>query len=325
MPALCTYNLTVGYPGLAVMSGISVQLSGGRLTALIGPNGIGKSTLLRTLAAAQPPLAGEITIGGMPIAQMGRRQLARTLAMVFTDRAGAGGLTVRQVVSLGRQPHTGFLGRLSRSDRNAVDEAAQAVGIAHKLDSYMSELSDGERQKAMIARALAQGTPIIILDEPTAFLDAASRIETLQLLSRLARARHKAILLSTHDISATLPLADQLWLASTDGITAGCTEDLILAGALDGVFGHTARFDPLKGDFQALPPATRAASVDCPDPALRHCLATALRRNGIAPAQPGSPAEIRISAQSPASIILNGERAASSISQLCDWLSHTEE
>lgn len=323
MPILCTHNLKAGYrhgnKTTAVLSGVNVTLKQGRLTALIGANGTGKSTLLRTLAAVQRPLEGKIEIEGAPAERMSHLEMSRTLAMVFTDRTPAGGLTVGELVALGRQPHTGFLGRLGADDRQAVARAIEAVGIGHKTHCHLSQLSDGERQKAMIARALAQSTPIIALDEPTAFLDAASRMSILLLLAKLARNEGKAILLSTHDVAPTLQLADELWIATPQGrITAGCTEDLVLGGALDGIFATSgARFNALKGDFEVTLPTTMEVALECPKPELRHWTANALRRNGIAVAATATTA---ITAHSPHDFAIDGQSGIASIAQLCQCL-----
>lgn len=257
MSILSTYNLAVGYnASLPVLSSVEVELRQGRLTALLGANGIGKSTLLRTLSGVQSPLAGTILVDKVDMARLNLRQQALTVAMVMTDRALAGGLTVRELVSLGRQPHTGFLGHLSSDDCAAVDEAMEAVSIAYKSECRIGQLSDGERQKAMIARALAQATPVIILDEPTAFLDVASRIDILSLLGRLAHERGKTVLLSTHDVAHTLPIADELWLATREGrIVAGVKEEIIASAQMSELFDddeqHSVRFDRERGDFVA--------------------------------------------------------------------------
>lgn len=257
MPILTTHNLAVGYNAASpVLSSVNVELRRGELIALLGPNGIGKSTLLRTLSGVQTPLEGNIFVDKVDMMHLSRRQRALNVAMVMTDRTLAGGLTVRELVSLGRQPHTGFLGHLSSSDCAAVDRAMEVVSIAHKSECRIGQLSDGERQKAMIARALAQATPIIILDEPTAFLDVASRIEILTLLGRLTHEQNIAVLLSTHDVSHTLPIADELWLATREGrVAAGAKDEMIkseqMSGLFDGDDRHPVRFDPVRGDFVA--------------------------------------------------------------------------
>lgn len=183
-------NLTIGYQvgkkRTEVHSGLNFQLFRGELTCLLGANGAGKSTLLRTLAAAQPSLSGDLKLLGRDLSAYSERELSRTIGVVLTDRTQAGGLTVYELVALGRQPYTGFFGRLDKTDKQLVEHALQAVEIAHKARCYMAELSDGERQKVMIAKALVQECPLILLDEPTAFLDVVSRIEIMNLLHRLA-------------------------------------------------------------------------------------------------------------------------------------------
>ena len=252
---LTTHNLTVGYTDgkrvTPILSNLNLSLNRGRLTALLGHNGAGKSTLLRAITCASKPLEGSITIGTADISQLTGRERSRLIALVTTDRITVGGLTVADLVALGRQPHTGFLGRLSTHDREAVERAMTLVGIDHKAQAYMADLSDGERQKAMIARALAQDTPIIILDEPTAFLDVASRIETMRLLQTLAHDRGKAVLLSSHDISQSLMLADELWLITTDRqVITGTTTDLLASGAMDRLFtNRSIHFNPQILDY----------------------------------------------------------------------------
>ena len=219
---------------------LSFGLYPGELTSLLGANGAGKSTLLRTLSASQPSLAGELQLLGKPLQQYSEKERSRTIGVVLTDKTQAGGLTVYELVALGRQPHTGFFGRLHPKDHLIIKEALDAVGIAHKAESYTAELSDGERQKVMIAKALVQECPLIILDEPTAFLDVVSRIEIMTLLHQLAVEQNKAILLSTHDIEQALVLSDKLWLLSKEtGLQCGVTEDMILNHRMDTLFSHS--------------------------------------------------------------------------------------
>ena len=197
---LTTHDLTVGYRNgsrqVALLNHLNLHLDKGKLVALLGQNGAGKSTLLRALTCDEQPLSGTIKVNGVPLMEMSQKERSRVLGLVSTERIQAGALTVTELVGLGRQPHTGFLGRLDDEDREIVRQSMADAGIIGKAGEYMASLSDGERQKAMIARALAQQTPIIILDEPTAFLDVASRIETMHLLHQLTRERDKAVLLS---------------------------------------------------------------------------------------------------------------------------------
>jgi iron complex transport system ATP-binding protein len=205
-------DIALGYSGRPLYVDVNLTVGEGEMVVLLGANGAGKSTLLRCITGQLQPLSGRIEIDGCGLSAVTKPELARLVSIVRTDQTLAGGLTVREMVSLGRQPHTGFFGRLSQHDREVVDAALQSVGMLAFADREVASLSDGERQKSMIARAVAQETPLMVLDEPTAFLDVASRLETLQLLSDLAHNQHKAIILSSHDVSAALRLASRLWL-----------------------------------------------------------------------------------------------------------------
>ena len=252
---LTTRGLAVGYRNgkqqVTLLKGLDLILEQGKLVALLGQNGAGKSTLLRALTCDEHPLEGDIEVNGRNLLQMSQKDRSQLIGLVSTERIQAGALTVRELVALGRQPHTGFLGRLDDEDREIVSHAMADAGIIGKADEYMASLSDGERQKAMIARALAQQTPIIILDEPTAFLDVASRIETMRLLQSLAHDRGKAVLLSSHDISQSLMLADELWLITTDRqILTGSPGELVAGGAMDRLFsGRDIHFNPQILDY----------------------------------------------------------------------------
>ena len=206
------------------------------------------------------------------------------VGVVLTEKTNAGGITVYELVSLGRHPYTSFFGQLKKQDREIIEQSLEAAGIAHKANNYVSELSDGERQKAMIAKALAQQCPIILLDEPTAFLDVTSRIETMVLLHRLAVDGRKAILLSTHDIEQALVLADKLWLLSKEnGLQCGVTEDMILSHRMDGLFSRNdIRFDYAHGVYYPKVDSHRRISVEANDEVLLHWTTNALNRHGYA-------------------------------------------
>ena len=242
-PAIETTSLAIGYSNArgkknCLNSNLNLQLKHGEVTSLLGSNGAGKSTLLRTLAGFQPELGGNIAIEGRDRSAIPQKELSRLIGVVLTERSMAGTLRVRELVSLGRHPYTGFFGMLKSRDHEIVDHAMQQVGIAHKADSYIAEISDGERQKAMIAKVLAQECPIILLDEPTAFLDITSRIELMILLRELAANGNKSILLSTHDIELALTLSDRLWmLKKHEGIVCGAPEDLVLDNSVGAYFG----------------------------------------------------------------------------------------
>ena len=224
-----------------VHHGLDFSLSGGELTCLLGCNGAGKSTLLRTLAGMQPPLSGRLELMGRPLEAYSAHERSKTIGVVLTDRMQAGGLTVYELVALGRQPYTGFFGRLTSADKALVWRALEEVGMGGKARRYVAELSDGERQKAMIAKVLVQECPLILLDEPTAFLDVESRMEVMRLLRKLAVEERKAVLLSTHDVDQALAMSDRLWLMTQEReMLCGTTEDLVLSGAMDRLFGSTA-------------------------------------------------------------------------------------
>lgn len=210
MTAITTNRLTVGYRGHRVVEDISLSLPCGRLVCLLGPNGAGKSTLLRTLCGFQPPIAGTVTISGSDITTKSAAEVARLVSVVLTDRPLTPSLTAVEMVGMGRAPYTGFWGRLSDDDRRLVSEAMQTVGIAPLATRRMGRLSDGERQKVMIAKALAQHTPVIVLDEPTAFLDYPSKVAVMKTLARLAHDEGKTILMSTHDLELAAQLGDEL-------------------------------------------------------------------------------------------------------------------
>jgi iron complex transport system ATP-binding protein len=286
-PVISAQHLDIGYrtggDGIKrVHSDLNIALYAGELTCLLGANGAGKSTLLRTLSGAQPSLSGDVCINGKPLKEISRHNLSQTIGVVLTDKTAIGGLTVREVVALGRQPHTGFFGILSSHDKQVVEESLEACGIADKGARYMASLSDGERQKVMIAKALAQECPIVLLDEPTAFLDIVSRIEVMSLLHRIATEHHRAILLSTHDIEQALVLRDRLWLLSREkGLTSGVTEDLILSGCLNDLFPHSdIHFDPLHGSYYPTVHRHKSATVVCHDETLLHWAINLLNRNG---------------------------------------------
>lgn len=209
-------NLVVGYPDgrhtRQLNHAANEEAHDGMLTCLIGANGAGKSTLLRTIAGFQLPLEGTVLLGGDDVRALSPRQRAERMAVVLTDRPDVMCTTVWEMVATGRAPFTGFWGRLSGKDRSIVTRSLRLVGIEWMADRTVASLSDGERQKVMIAKALAQQTPVILLDEPTAFLDYPSRVEVMQLLLNIAHKEHKTVLLSTHDLDLALQTADRLWL-----------------------------------------------------------------------------------------------------------------
>lgn len=234
-------NLSVGYGHKTktkiVAQKLSATIHSGELVCLLGANGTGKSTLLRTLCGFQSFFDGEINLMEKDIHRMDEKEIALYLSVVLTERVIVPNATVRELVAYGRSPHTGILGRLDTEDHKLIEQSMEQCGILHKSDELLSNLSDGERQKVFIAKALAQNTPIIILDEPTAFLDLPARVEILQLLRKVASDSDKAILLSTHDLDLALQMADKLWLLKPgDPLINGSPEDLLLNNAFQDMF-----------------------------------------------------------------------------------------
>ncbi len=237
------YSLGYGKQKL-VAEAINQNLHEGEITCLLGRNGAGKSTLIRTISGFQPPLSGEILINGKNLYKLSENERAQSVGVVLTDRTNAGGITVFDLIALGRHPHTGFFGGLKEKDKAEIQASMEKVGIVEKSDAYVSELSDGERQKAMIAKALAQECPIILLDEPTAFLDINSRIETMELLRNLTKKEKKCVLLSTHDVESAVRMADNFWLmAKKYPFTSGSPEELISSGVFDDFFDLSTSSD----------------------------------------------------------------------------------
>jgi iron complex transport system ATP-binding protein len=234
-------NLALGYKTQKGEKQIANHLNAtvfkAELTCLLGANGVGKSTLLRTLSGFQPQLSGDIFILGKTIKTYSHKELSQIIGVVLTDKADIGNLTVREVVALGRNPYTGFWGKLSDTDETLIDHAIALVKIEALAQRFIHTLSDGERQKVMIAKALAQETPVIFMDEPTAFLDFPSKIEIMRLLHSLTRQTDKTIFLTTHDLELALQIADKLWLMKKDaGIRTGTPEKLIADGHIENFF-----------------------------------------------------------------------------------------
>ena len=262
---LTARDLSIGYrsgrrPPRVVASAIDVTLDHGEFVCLLGPNGTGKSTLMRTLAGMQPPLNGHVNIGGRDIAEMSATEVAQLLSVVLTDRVNAGAMTARDLVGLGRYPHTDWIGRFVAEDQQSVSWAIRAAGAGDLEYRNVAELSDGERQRVMIARALAQQPDLMILDEPTAFLDLPRRVEIMALLRNLAHTTRKAILLSTHDLDLALRSADRIYLLPSEGaLQTGAPEDLVLNGAFERAFGSDGvHFDADSGAFVLTPERGRA-------------------------------------------------------------------
>jgi iron complex transport system ATP-binding protein len=253
---LKTKNLTIGYTPkrqapYVVAREISVSLSRGEFVCLLGPNGAGKSTLIRTLVGMQTPLSGSVQLVGKDVSALSAQDLAQLLSVVLTDRVQVGILSVRDLVALGRYPYTDWTGRLTPEDDAVIEWAIRSANAQALIHRNVGALSDGERQKVMIARALAQQPEVMVLDEPTAFLDLPRRVEMMTLLQKLAHETNKAILLSTHDLDLALRSADRIWLLPEGGpLQVGAPEDLVLNGAFERAFqSDGVRFDTHTGSF----------------------------------------------------------------------------
>ncbi|MGQ1890490.1 ABC transporter ATP-binding protein [Thermophagus sp. OGC60D27] len=255
-PLIKTHNLAIGYKSKgqdvrSLHSDINVKLNAGEFVCLLGPNGAGKSTLLQTMCGFIPELDGVVFINNRPISSVSGKELSLMVSVVLTERIEVSNMTVFDLVSLGRSPYTGFFGRMRKRDVKKVKEAISAVGLNGFESRLLVQMSDGERQKAMIAKALVQETPLIVLDEPTAFLDLPSRIELMHLLRQLSHTRNKGILLSTHDLDLALQMADKVWLlAEGKKMESGTPEDLVLTNEFRRFFEREGiLFDNNTGQF----------------------------------------------------------------------------
>ena len=237
MDILKTTSLSIGYNNSAIVSDINVSLGEGDIVALIGPNGAGKSTLFKTFSAHIKPIAGRIELSGKDLLTYSPKELAKQLGIVLTERPDDMFLKVFDVVASGRYPYTGMFGALDEKDGQAIQSSLELVGISRLKDRFFNTLSDGEKQKVMIAKAIAQNTPVVMLDEPTAFLDYPSKIELFSLLERLAKEQKKAVLFSSHDLELLLRFTDCLWMIAKDmPFVSGKSSDLLKNGAVQQYF-----------------------------------------------------------------------------------------
>ncbi len=308
----------------AVKSNIEMELHTGEISCLLGLNGSGKSTLLRTLCRFQPALKGEILFYGKSINKYSQSNLSRMVGVVLTEKTNAGGITAYELVALGRYPYTGFMGNLKENDHRIIASSLEATGMAHKAKYYVSELSDGERQKIMIAKALAQECPIIILDEPTAFLDVTSRIETIALLRKMAHEKHKTVFLSTHDIDSAIQMSDRIWLIDREKpIISGAPEDLIMKGEIGKYFDkENIFFDINTGKLNTTITKRRPVGVEG-DFTTSFWIGNALLRNGFTPS-PVSPDYPNVLCHAPQKIEIRYPDGTfsvfSNVADLCDSL-----
>lgn len=242
------HGLSSGYTGRELFAEADVGFGRGEFTALVGRNGAGKSTLLRTIAGLLKPLAGYVEVDGRRLTSLRHAERAALISFVSTEDIRVAGLRVYDVVAMGRAPYTNWIGTLSEDDRREVRRALELVGMGAFADKSIDTLSDGERQRVMIARSLAQNTPIILLDEPTAFLDLPNKYDISLLLRTLAHEHGKTVIFSTHDMTIALELCDMVVMIEGGRFTYGTTQQIVARGDLDRLFeGTSVEFDVEKG------------------------------------------------------------------------------
>lgn len=301
---LSTDHLAVGYRigkrTNIILDRINVTLKKGELVCLLGENGIGKSTLLRTLSKVIPPISGKIMLDQMALEQYNSKQLAQSISLVLTNLQRPAMLKVEEIVALGRYPFTGWGGGLKTQDMEKILWAMEMTHTTYLKDEMAGTLSDGQMQKVMIARALAQDSDVMILDEPTAHLDITNRLELMHLLKTLAKETNKAILVSTHDLDLAFHNADQLWLATCClPIVTGCPEELVLNGEVASLFdSNTFKFDYQQGRFTSIAKSSYTITLSGEDK-YYHWTKKGLERLGFGVVENGGMAQISI---------LNGEK-----------------
>ncbi|MDD4198859.1 MAG: ABC transporter ATP-binding protein [Paludibacter sp.] len=322
MTILKTSFLTIGYhhrnKNTVIQTNLNLLAKPGEMVCLIGPNGSGKSTLLRTLSGLQRPLAGKAIVNDVDIQEISSKERALLMSLVLTERIDIENATVRSIVAMGRHPHTNWWGRINEDTEKLVQKAIAMVHLESKTNQLITELSDGERQRVMIAKAFVQDTPIIILDEPTAHLDLPNRVEIMLLLHRMAHETGKTIIISTHELDMALQAADRVWLMTADrGVEVGVPEDLVLNGKFNEAFkSNNYVFNPTNGNFSMNYKLDKQVSVQG-DKMSMYWTLRALARVGYA----------AVEKTNPAIVIENncwkvGENEYNSIEKLLSALSH---
>jgi iron complex transport system ATP-binding protein len=237
---LSTKDLSIGYRSRTenniIATDLNLNLYRGEMVSLMGINGIGKSTLLRTITGVQKELSGKILIQDKDLKHLPPNEIAKKISVVLTERIPSNNLTVYELIALGRQPYTNWLGSLSGKDKEQISFAIEQTGLKDLLNKRCDALSDGQLQRVMICRALAQNTEIIFLDEPTAHLDIQHKIEIFKILAELAHKLGKSILISTHEIQFGLQMSDKLWLMTRDGILSGTPDEMIQSNNINKIF-----------------------------------------------------------------------------------------
>ena len=249
-----TTNLSIGYPTkrkpIVIAENLNIELKVGQLISLVGANGIGKSTLLRTLTGIQKPLSGKVKLNEKEIHSYQTLDLAKNLSLVLTDKLPPSNLTVFELIALGRQPYTNWLGKLSNEDFEKINQAIKLTQIEHLVEKKHHEISDGQLQIVLIARALAQDTPLIILDEPTTHLDLFHKVSVFKLLKKLSQETRKCILFSSHDIDLAIQLSDEMIVMTEKEVVQNQPCNLISQGIFNSLFKDSSiSFDSEKGKF----------------------------------------------------------------------------
>lgn len=247
-------NLSIGYSSKKeqqiIADNLNIELNKGQFVCLLGKNGIGKSTLLRTISKVQAKLSGDIYVNNKTLEDYNSNELAKTMSLVLTERLPESNLTVFELIALGRQPYTNWIGNLSKKDIEKINESLKLTHIEHLADKKFYELSDGQLQRVLISRALAQNTDIIILDEPTAHLDVQHKMETFKLLKSLAKKLNKTIIASTHEIHLAIQASNELWLMTDDDFISGNSQELIKNNDIEKLFSsNKVKFDTEKQQF----------------------------------------------------------------------------
>jgi iron complex transport system ATP-binding protein len=315
--ALETINLAAGYGANRLFQNLNLRLVSGQLVCFMGPNGVGKSTLIRTIAGLQKPLEGSVSYFGSDFASDGLRKI---LSLVLTDPLKAPYMTVQELVTFGRYPHLDWRLQLSDNDRWIIERSIDRVNISSLRSKRLFELSDGQRQMALIAKAVAQETPIMILDEPTAHLDLNNRVEIMRLLKILTRETNKAILMATHELDLALQTADSIWLAgSGSSVICDTPEDLVLKGVFDDIFKFKG-FDLKEGRVQH--PVSKKTRLSLKGSGHSFLWTrNALERNGFEIVSGGEDIAVEVVVQnSIASWTLGKEKSVNSIAQLLEYL-----
>jgi iron complex transport system ATP-binding protein len=275
-------HLNIGYD-YPIKNDINLQLSESQFVCLIGPNGIGKSTLLKTISKTVPAISGSIKVLGKTLKELSTKEISKLISLVLTDYIETFNLTAIDVIRMGRYPHTGFWGNLNNSDKETINKTVDKLQIGHLINRQYGELSDGEKQKILIAKALVQDAPIMLLDEPTAFLDFPTKASLFVLLKKLVKISKMGIIISTHDIELALKTADQIWLFTENNrLIKGIPEDLVLDGHINQVFNNKdIQFNIKSGHFEKNTSFEKVVAIDGQDSIEMFWLKKSLIRNEI--------------------------------------------